>query len=200
MDAPDLDVLVTGTGRCGSSFVSMVLHQDFGICMGHGINMVASSDATRKAFHRWGTWEYKTNASHFFKIDDTWKTPVESVLNYLATSHTICDSELKGIKAPFLSQLDREKWLKLHEAFNTRLVIWAWRPAEDVIHSMTKKHRAQVGKARIRKVSWVHRGLWYMEEAFHKAPFEVLKVDFTNEVSREELIEILTPAIEKLKG
>ena len=104
-------------------------------------------------------------------------------------------------------QLTTEQWLILSTKFNPRLVIWPWRPAEDVIYSRTKKYvgattvlSVEQVRAKDKAIAWVHRGLRNMEKSFLNAPFEVLKIDFTNEVSREELIEQLTPHVEALRN
>jgi hypothetical protein len=93
------------------------------------------------------------------------------------------------------------------EELKTRLIIQAWRPAEAVIYSrvhkwdLAKRKRLSKEEHLQHSQMWVYIGLWRMQAAFAKLPkhCHILKIDFTKEVSREDLVEILKPHVERLR-
>lgn len=193
----NLDVIVTGTGRCGSSFVSMVLHQDFSVCMGHDLN----TKPDEKGFHRWGAWEFKKGSGKVLKHKEAWAAPKDKIFRVLDLAHPkTCYKTIKGIKSPWLSIVDKPIWHAIIEKYNTQLVIIPWRPLEDVIISKTIKWVPSMSTTdKVQKTAWTLKSAHNLNSIFRPpAPTKVLEIDFTEEVSREELREILKPHIDSL--
>jgi hypothetical protein len=201
-----LDIIITGTGRSGTSFVAKVLEEDFGFCMGHHIDRGPGYER-KDHMHRWGIWEYK-RTKNWFKAYEVWKngTPENVTLALKHTHPPACHAPFKATKVPWMCQATPEIWKTVLKELNTKLIIWAWRPAEQVIDSRVWKW----GLSRRRKMSqdewlkfstvFVHTGLWRLQNAFSQIDVPVLKINFSNEVPRYALMGLLAPYVNEIKN
>ena len=137
-----VDVVVTGTGRSGTSTVSRILHGKLGICMGHGQLFHEKSEAQPEGTYEDGPLlRASTRLSGGFPFkNDTPSITSGEWLYVFDEQHQKCGSTFVGVKSPHLSGVTLEDW----EAISPRLIIRTFRPKKPTVESM-KRWRAALG-------------------------------------------------------
>lgn len=194
-----LDVIVTGTGRCGSSFTAKILEERFGVCMGHGI----SKNSTR--YHKVGHWERGSVKASKLKyqspgplIEDKYRILCNRLNDF--HSYPECTADLLGVKAGIFSQLTVQQWINIIDTFNTKLVVWPWRHPGAVLYSMLYKYNFHNKESLVlEKFSFVEKSLERMAALYSSAIINVVRIDFNLERTEDEIVSVLSPYMVELR-
>lgn len=185
------DVIVVGVGRSGTTNTARIVHDHFGICVGHVFAAARPGNAFDGGPGREDEWMIKYTLS-LIKGHST----AEDWLRYWNVAHknADCTATLRGTKQTHLAAATREQWLTIRP----RLIIRTHRARELVVKSL-HHHR------RRRLFVWeefydIREGM--MQETIDPAdfPIEVVHVRYTEErMTDKALIDQLTPHIEELR-
>lgn len=183
-------VLVTGTGRSGTSTIARILHERLGVCMGHTFIKATGLKKTRNPLGFWEEVHERTEKMTKGLAKGT--VSVEQWRCYLDAAHDRhrCRSKLRGYKHPRLAEIPSEKTWK---ALDPLLVIEAWRPRELVMQSMIYASPKNVTGC----IDRYHLRRTNMDRYLKGVPVFVLK--FERVLSDDEVYELLRPQIEGLR-
>lgn len=184
-----LDVVVTGTGRSGTTSVSRVLHDELGVCMGHQFH-APSAPQPEGSYEDAGLVKSSRKlAGGFTRLGMPQMSVAQWKLEWEMRHRRFgCDAEIRGVKSPHLSALTREQWLELAP----RLIVRTWRPKELVVASMERWRGS--GE------DW---GAFYdererrMDAAFQCVPIPVVVVSFANRTSDEQIRDLLESSLRR---
>ena len=132
------DILVLGIGRSGTSFVSGVLHDHLGVCMGHDFIRVRNNkDSRPNSYECKDMWPLTKDVT---RNEDTLAS-MEPWLNKFYQVHRDCGGKLLcGNKGTHLAKLQPKQLIEL----NPKLVVRTYRRRVDVIDSCCRvRHRVQ---------------------------------------------------------
>jgi len=121
---------VVGIGRCGTSTVARVLHQNRICCLGHEWH-------TPDKFNPQGYWEDLVIRKKILSELQTVGFPVRKVYRKIYKYHkkSGCDLSLPfGFKEPRLCRVPHARWIELEP----KHIFWAQRPAELIINSLKR--------------------------------------------------------------
>jgi len=123
-------IIVTGTGRSGTSTVARILHTRLNVCMGH-------SFSSKNSFEE-NTMLIICRSVIGFPKTPAKKGSVYDILRTYERLHKKCSNTLVGFKSPHLSGFTNQQW----KILNPRLVIRTSRAKELVVASMNSKRRS----------------------------------------------------------
>lgn len=188
------DVVVTGVGRTGTSFTAYLLQEKLDVCMAH--NFDKPDKMINGGFpYAVGGYEEKYQMMTLtarLVTDDEWqKIPW---LDRYTVLHEFCKG-LVGIKQWRLSAAKREHW----EMIKPGLVVRTFRPERPVVESMMRWRRPK------NRAYWT-RFYWERENNLSNVvdapdfPFPVVRIDYSDRVSEEHVLDRLTPYIEEMNA
>jgi hypothetical protein len=191
------DVVVTGTGRSGTSFCCYVLHVHMGICMHHKycqrtpINPKGRPPPSNKKF-RWPgkSWESHHIGAASWGVGYGHERP-EPWLEAFQNMHTPkrCKAKYVGCKNPQLIWASEDFW----NYVKPQLLINCVRSKAQVLESMNRWAK---------NMGWdekKYEGYLKMRDMARQLPF-YLEIDFSEEVTPEELKQLLQPYADKFDG
>jgi hypothetical protein len=201
-------LIVTGTGRSGTSFTSYVIHKCLGICMAKHSGSMKNIESpeykdpvellkwagVRNRKHRWpgGSWEHSRMSSVSWKILNKTATPAQwlTVFNDIHPPKR-CQGKLVGCKTPVLTWAPMDFWTEVKPKL--------------VINCTRVKHRV------LKSMSRYAPNLEWCEEKFESylkardgvlrrlpAYIEYVELDFSEERHPSYVIETLKPILEEL--
>ena len=198
------DVLVTGSGRSGTSFTAYVLQTFFPVCMGmdrmgqqHACldhhtkskKPIYSKPRGGGSKHRHGrSWEDPRFRQKNWGVLNG-NCTIEEWVEFYSGSHEFCNSPLIGYKHPTLVWFPMAFW----EVAKPKLVIHCIRNRKDAFKSLCKW--TWIGMNWTPEMYDAYEYVWKYE-LVHIPGY--MEIDFTNEVSVEELRAILKPKIEEV--
>lgn len=187
------DVIVTGTGRSGTSTVARILHTELGVCMGHVFRDVMPSNPQ-------GEYEDTNLAVESRRLVNGYPFPdtphshpilLQRWREAYHHMHPRCSAKLRGVKSPHLSALDEKGWAEI----NPRLIIRTWRSKELVVASMNKWRGSHVDWAQFYDDREAN-----MDKVLCPAGqgADTLEIRFHGIVSDDLLCELLQPHVDRL--
>ena len=178
------DVVVTGTGRSGTSFTAYVLQERLGVCMAHSFDPPTKKVARGYPYKVGGYEERSMLAlTDRFVNDRDWRE--SGWLSTFSALHEGCEG-LVGIKQWRLAGASLEHWKHI----NPGLVVRTFRPEEPTVRSMVRYRRSH------REDHW---RVFYrkLEENMRRVidhpgfPFPVVRVDFSEQITEERVEGLL---------
>ena len=183
-------VLVTGTGRSGTSTTARILHERLGVCMGHEFIKAKGKKLSRNPLGFWE--EIHERMTKMTKGLAKGTVSAEQWRGYLDAAHDRhgCKSKLRGYKHPRLAEIPSERtWAEL----DPLLVIEAWRPRELVMQSMIFASPKNVTGC----IDRYYERRKNMDRHLRGVPVFVIK--FKKVLSDDQVFELLRPKIEGLR-
>lgn len=190
------DVIVLGVGRSGTSFVAGILHNHFGVCMGHQSSNLPFKEyyedkvlfnATIKLCGRFGR---NQPINKLERVDDWLKT--------FSKVHANCKKNLYGLKVKHMCWIAPEQLI----ALKPRLIVRTDRDLESIARSFFERNK----KKRSRSLEYWRNVVNDGEEALQRLerqvsiPFVHIPIPMRNtrRMGEDEVVEILKLHIEKL--
>lgn len=132
------DVIVTGTGRSGTSTIARLLHIELGVCMGHKFRPPHETPESNPN----GEYEDTDIALATRLLSGGYpvarplpgRHALSKWVQAFKRSHQNCTSPLKGAKTPHFSGISLEHW----ELIKPRAVVIAQRPIAMTVASMER--------------------------------------------------------------
>jgi len=199
------DVIVLGVGRSGTSFVAGILHNHFGVCLGHYSSKLDFNEyyecqtmfgITIKLCGRFGCGRDPDEMRHV----DKWLELYTKEHKDCATSEA-CGKKLYGIKVKHMC------WITPNQlrALRPKLIVRTWRDPESSatsFYELNKERRHGKGLPYWRNlVDAGEEALQNLERKVNDIPFLTINIPMRNtrRMPEEEVIELLQPCMEKLE-
>lgn len=183
-------ILVTGTGRSGSSTTARILHERLGVCMGHTFIKATGLKKTRNPQ---GFWEEigdgMTGVTKGLVRGTVSAKQWREQLDLRHDCHG-CKSRLRGYKHPRMAEIASEETWK---ALDPLLVIKTWRPRELVLRSMIFASPKNISGCMDRY------GLRKENMGRYLKGVSVFVFKFREVLSDDEVFRLLRPQIERLR-
>lgn len=190
------DIIIVGVGRSGTTNAARIIHDYFGICLGHIFGHTRDlSQSGKNPFNGHPGRECHVTIRYTRSMIQGGHTP-EQVLDHWRRAHDDagCTAALRGVKSTHLAAATWEEWLTIRP----RLIIRTHRPRELVINSLHRwrKRRREVWERFYDEREGVMRKT---VDVVH-FPIKVVHVRYDGTImSDEDLIDQLRPHVEALK-
>jgi hypothetical protein len=182
------EVIVTGVGRTGTTNTARILHNHFGICMGH--NFTPAYEPLPD-----GGYEELSMLKWSHQLVEKPEANVDDWTAQYAMVHPDCDHH--GIKQTVLSLATYEQIALI----GPKLLVTTSRPEEPTVRSLMKWRGYDKARATEFYLERAKNLLSILEGWFCDGEgFDIVNIDYTNQRSDEDIIATLKPVIDEIYG